>query len=203
MIGRDVVTYAHAGSGRVTTLAIVALQTIQPVLPESQALILTPTRELGNGIQLIFKEIGKFTTAKTHLCIPSRENDDRAAVQEGAHILVGTAGFVLDRITRHIFRTKALKLLVLDELESQIEVSQNHYKIPALNVSARLRGSDRSHHQTAATKDTGCAFVSHALPCHSRVDKAHGQAYPIASSSSTGIPNRRAAFLHGDRERRV
>lgn len=44
--GRDVVAQAQSGTGKTATFSIACLQKVDPTLPETQALLLSPTREL-------------------------------------------------------------------------------------------------------------------------------------------------------------
>ena len=49
--GRDVIAQAQSGTGKTATFAISCLQTIDTSLRETQALVLSPTRELAQQIQ--------------------------------------------------------------------------------------------------------------------------------------------------------
>jgi len=51
--GRDTICQAQSGTGKTATLAMGALQNINPSVREVQALVLSPTRELAVQIQRV------------------------------------------------------------------------------------------------------------------------------------------------------
>lgn len=56
--GRDVIAQAQSGTGKTATFSISVLQSIDTALRESQALILSPTRELACQIQSVVLALG-------------------------------------------------------------------------------------------------------------------------------------------------
>ncbi len=56
--GRDVIAQAQAGTGKTATFAIAILQSIETTLRETQALVLSPTRELATQIQTVILALG-------------------------------------------------------------------------------------------------------------------------------------------------
>ncbi len=56
--GRDVIAQAQSGTGKTATFSISALQSIDTALRETQALILSPTRELACQIQSVVLALG-------------------------------------------------------------------------------------------------------------------------------------------------
>jgi ATP-dependent RNA helicase len=56
--GRDVIAQAQSGTGKTATFSISALQCIDTALRETQALILSPTRELATQIQSVVLALG-------------------------------------------------------------------------------------------------------------------------------------------------
>ena len=58
--GRDVIAQAQSGTGKTATFSISALQSIDTSLRETQALILSPTRELACQIQSVVLALGMF-----------------------------------------------------------------------------------------------------------------------------------------------
>lgn len=56
--GRDVIAQAQSGTGKTATFSISALQSIDTSLRETQALILSPTRELACQIQSVVLALG-------------------------------------------------------------------------------------------------------------------------------------------------
>ncbi|KDN49155.1 hypothetical protein RSAG8_02508, partial [Rhizoctonia solani AG-8 WAC10335] len=113
--GRNVVIQAQSGTGKTVTSALSALQSIDTSIRETQALVLSPTRELATQIQAMVLALGDYMNVRCHGCIggtPIRE--DIRKLDEGQHIVSGTPGRVFDMIRRRNLRTRNIKLLVLD-----------------------------------------------------------------------------------------
>lgn len=51
--GRDVIAQAQSGTGKTATFSVSVLQRVDDKLPEVQALVLAPTRELAQQVNLI------------------------------------------------------------------------------------------------------------------------------------------------------
>ncbi|PIA15627.1 DEAD/DEAH box helicase [Coemansia reversa NRRL 1564] len=119
--GHDVIAQAQSGTGKTATFSISILQKVDPNLPQTQALVLAPTRELAQQIQKVMASLGDFRKVNIHACIGgTRIADDEAAFRSGAHVVVGTPGRVFDMIDRRIFNTGAVKLFALDEADEML-----------------------------------------------------------------------------------
>eukprot|EP01111_Echinosteliopsis_oligospora_P015251 TRINITY_DN596_c0_g1_i1.p1 TRINITY_DN596_c0_g1~~TRINITY_DN596_c0_g1_i1.p1 ORF type:complete len:407 (-),score=68.45 TRINITY_DN596_c0_g1_i1:179-1399(-) len=119
--GLDIIAQAQSGTGKTATFTIGILQRLDFSLPECQALILAPTRELAQQIQKVVDALGDYLGAKCHACIGgTRVSDDIAKLKNGAHIVVGTPGRVYDMICRNVLRPSSIKLFVLDEADEML-----------------------------------------------------------------------------------
>ena len=58
--GRDVIAQAQSGTGKTATFSISILQSIDISLRETQALVLSPTRELATQIQSVILALGDY-----------------------------------------------------------------------------------------------------------------------------------------------
>ena len=118
MAGRDLMVQARTGSGKTGAFVMPILERINPLRPVCQALILVPTRELalqvtkeaallsgGKGPRLVPVYGG--TSYKTHL----------SAFKEGAHLVVGTPGRILDHLGRGTLKLDNVQILVFDEAD--------------------------------------------------------------------------------------
>ena len=67
--GRDVIAQAQSGTGKTATFSISMLQAIDTTLRETQALVLSPTRELATQIQSVVLALGDYMNVQCHACI--------------------------------------------------------------------------------------------------------------------------------------
>ncbi|KAJ3303124.1 Eukaryotic initiation factor 4A-III [Kappamyces sp. JEL0829] len=119
--GRDVIAQAQSGTGKTATFSISALQTIDTALRETQALILSPTRELATQIQSVVLALGDYMNVQCHACIGGTSiSEDIRKLDYGQHIVSGTPGRVFDMIQRKNLRTRHIKMLILDEADEML-----------------------------------------------------------------------------------
>ena len=121
--GRDVIAQAQSGTGKTATFSIAVLQAIDTTIRESQALILSPTRELATQIQSVVLALGDYMNVQCHACIGGRSlSDDTRKLEHGQHVVSGTPGRVFDMIKRRSLRTQRIKMLVLDEADEMLSL---------------------------------------------------------------------------------
>jgi len=119
--GRDVIAQAQSGTGKTATFSIGVLQSIDTTLRETQALILSPTRELAQQIQKVQLALGDFMSVQVHACIGGKSvGEDIRKLENGVHVVSGTPGRVFDMISRKSLRTRNIKMLVLDEADEML-----------------------------------------------------------------------------------
>ncbi|KGL83175.1 Eukaryotic initiation factor 4A-III, partial [Tinamus guttatus] len=106
--GRDVIAQSQSGTGKTATFSISVLQCLDIQVRETQALILAPTRELAVQIQKVgaFKSDLDFCFVKPWLTC-SEPFDSRGEI-------------LTDMIRRRSLRTRAIKMLVLDEADEML-----------------------------------------------------------------------------------
>ncbi|KAG9127883.1 RNA helicase [Ceratobasidium sp. 392] len=116
--GRDVIAQAQSGTGKTATFSISILQSIDTTLRETQALVLSPTRELATQIQSVILALGDYMNVQCHACIGGTSiGEDIRKLDHGQHVVSGTPGRVFDMIRRRNLRTRNIKMLVLDEAD--------------------------------------------------------------------------------------
>ncbi|KAJ3194225.1 Eukaryotic initiation factor 4A-III [Irineochytrium annulatum] len=119
--GRDVIAQAQSGTGKTATFSISVLQSINTGSRETQALILSPTRELATQIQSVILALGDYMNVQCHACIGGTSvGEDIRKLDYGQHVVSGTPGRVFDMIKRRHLRTQAIKMLVLDEADEML-----------------------------------------------------------------------------------
>ncbi|KAG8852830.1 RNA helicase [Tulasnella sp. 330] len=119
--GRDVIAQAQSGTGKTAVFSISVLHTIDTSVRETQALILSPTRELATQIQSVIMALGDYMNVQCHACIGSTSiGEDIRKLDYGVHVVCGTPGRVFDMIRRRNLRTRNVKMLILDEADDML-----------------------------------------------------------------------------------
>ena len=122
--GKDIVGLSQTGSGKTAAFGLPALNQIDIERKETQVLVLCPTREL--AVQ-VCEEINRLATALKGLtAVPvyggAPIDRQMRALRNGAHIVVGTPGRVMDHLRRKTLRTDAIQLCVLDEADRMLDM---------------------------------------------------------------------------------
>lgn len=119
--GRDVIAQSQSGTGKTAVFSISALQVLDSKLNETQALILSPTRELAEQSQKVVLSLGDFMNVQCHACIGGKSvGEDISRLERGVQVVAGTPGRVFDMIKRRKLRTQHLKMLVIDEADEML-----------------------------------------------------------------------------------
>lgn len=112
------IAQAQSGTGKTATFSISILQSIDVSVRETQALVLSPTRELATQIQSVVLALGDYMNVQCHACIGGTSiGEDIRKLEYGQHVVSGTPGRVFDMIRRRALRTRNIKMLVLDEAD--------------------------------------------------------------------------------------
>ncbi|KAL5640378.1 hypothetical protein ACGC1H_007590 [Rhizoctonia solani] len=137
--GRDVIVKAPPGSGKTTASLISILHSIDTSILETQALVLSPFREVATQIQSIILALGDYANVKCHACIGGVPvGEDIRKLNHGQHVISGTPGRVFDMIRRRNLRTRNIKILVLDEAD---ELLNKGFKDQINNIHRYLPSS--------------------------------------------------------------
>src|SRR5438067_13129398 len=119
MQGHDVVGQSQTGSGKTAAFAVPAVEKVDPLQRVVQVLILCPTRELAVQVSEEVHKLAFFKRGLHALPIYGGQSYDRQfqGLREGAHIVIGTPGRVMDHMRRGTLQLKALKIVILDEVD--------------------------------------------------------------------------------------
>ena len=117
---RDVIAQAQSGTGKTACFSIGALELIDTSKNVSQAMILSPTRELSIQTKKVIDELGgMMPELRTQLMIGGTSTDD--AMQQlrniTPHIIIGCPGRIHDMLKRKRLSVKDLRILILDEAD--------------------------------------------------------------------------------------
>jgi ATP-independent RNA helicase DbpA len=124
LAGRDLLAQARTGSGKTAAFALPLLLRLDPRRFEVQALVLCPTRELAEQVTQEIRRLARFENnlKVLSLCGGSTLRPQRASLEHGAHVVVGTPGRILDHLARGSLRLGALNTLVLDEADRMLDM---------------------------------------------------------------------------------
>jgi translation initiation factor 4A len=120
--GNDTLAQAPSGTGKTGAFLIGSLCRIDKSNPNTQVLIIAPTRELASQIESVAKGIGQYkkvTFASATGGNPVRE--DINALQRSAQCVIGTPGRVFDLMERKSLKRDHIKVLILDEADQMLE----------------------------------------------------------------------------------
>lgn len=123
MDGRDVIAQAQSGTGKTATFTIGALQRIDLSIQTTQALILSPTRELSTQTAKVVTSIGAFLNGlrvQTLFGGTTMEDNSSFSSKNVPHIICGCPGRVFDMMRRDKIGTKNIKIIILDEADEML-----------------------------------------------------------------------------------
>ncbi len=120
----DIIALAQTGTGKTAAFGIPVLQRIDARSKETQALILSPTRELCLQIADDLKDFSKYMSGINVVAVyggASIENQIRA-LRHGAQIIVATPGRLIDLMNRGVAKLDAVNNVVLDEADEMLNM---------------------------------------------------------------------------------
>lgn len=121
--GRDCIGQARTGTGKTAAFVLPALERIDSDSLETQVLALTPTRELSEQVAEEARRLSRTRPVFVATCVGGKKiNQQIAALQKGAQIVVGTPGRVIDLLSRRLLKLDALKLVILDEADRMLDI---------------------------------------------------------------------------------
>ena len=160
----DVVALAKTGTGKTAAFGLPLLQLIDIENTAIQAVILAPTRELG---QQIFNNLESFNNDNLQISIvgvfggipikPQIEN-----LKETTHIVVATPGRLADLIERNAINLKEISYFVLDEADEMVSA----HKEGIDNIIKALPKSRRTLLFTATMPGTIKQMVQNYMSKH-------------------------------------
>lgn len=124
MRGTDVVGQSQTGSGKTAAFVIPAIERVDPAARTTQVLILCPTRELAVQVAEEVHKLALFKRGVHALPIYGGQSYERQnlGLRQGAHIVVGTPGRVMDHLRRGTLRLDTLKMVILDEADVMLNM---------------------------------------------------------------------------------
>lgn len=122
--GRDIVGVAQTGTGKTAAFGLPMLAHLDPSEPRVQAIVLAPTRELavqsGDAIASFAADLPDITVVTVYGGAPYPPQI--RALKNGAQIVVGTPGRIIDLIEKDVLHLDQVKVLVLDEADEMLRM---------------------------------------------------------------------------------
>lgn len=122
--GNDVIALAQTGTGKTAAYGLPVLQKVNPAEHHTQAVVLSPTRELCLQIVGDLKEYSRYVEGLQVVAVyggSSIESQIRA-LKRGAQVIVATPGRLIDLMKRGVAKLEAVENVVLDEADEMLNM---------------------------------------------------------------------------------
>lgn len=118
LAGRNVMGQAQSGSGKTAAFCLGMLNGLDLARDETQAICVTPTREL--AIQIVEQALLPMARNMPELSVQLAISQVKKA-RTVPHIVVGTPGKVVDWLKRKLLQTHSIRVFVLDEADNMVD----------------------------------------------------------------------------------
>src|SRR5271163_689482 len=124
LAGSDVVGQSQTGSGKTAAFALPAIEMVDVHIRAPQVLILCPTRELAVQVAEEVAKLASFKKGVREIPIYGGQSYDRQlrGLRDGAQIIIGTPGRVMDHLNRRTLKLDQVQLVVLDEADRMLDM---------------------------------------------------------------------------------
>lgn len=122
--GKDMVGQSQTGSGKTAAFGIPIVERVDPTQKQVQALVLCPTRELAVQVSEEIHKLAFFKRGIHALPIYGGQSYDRQlyGLKQGAQIVIGTPGRVMDHMERRTLKLDGVRTVVLDEADVMLDM---------------------------------------------------------------------------------
>jgi len=121
--GRDMIVQSRTGSGKTGGFLLPLFNLLDPDLKAAQALVLSPTRELAKQIHEEFDRLrGDHPFSSVVIYGGVKYEPQIRALKNGAQVIIGTPGRILDHIQQGRMILDDLKMLVFDEADEMLSM---------------------------------------------------------------------------------
>ncbi len=121
--GRDLMVQAQTGTGKTLAFLLPIFEKIKKGVPVTQAIVITPTRELAVQIAKIASLLGSVTDIQS-LVIYGGQDIERQKEKLRRHpqLIIGTPGRLLDHVRRGTIALGEVNKVVLDEADEMLKL---------------------------------------------------------------------------------
>jgi len=121
--GLDVIGQAETGTGKTAAFGVPLVERMDASDGRVQGLVITPTRELAEQVALMMRRFARYTGVSVQVVYGGENiNKQVARLGEGAHVIVGTPGRLIDLLKRRDLDLRAVKVAVVDEADKLLEM---------------------------------------------------------------------------------
>ncbi len=120
---KDLIAQAQSGTGKTGAFAVGTLTNIDTNNNTTQAMILSPTRELSRQSHDVISNLGKFMKGlRTQLLIGGTEIDgDIELLKKNVpHVIIGCPGRTHDMLRRRAINNNTINMIILDEADEML-----------------------------------------------------------------------------------
>ncbi|MCE3039579.1 DEAD/DEAH box helicase [Helicobacter anatolicus] len=119
--GRDIIAQAQTGTGKTAAFALPIIELLSGNI--SEALIITPTRELAMQISDEFSKLGKYKNIKTLSIVGGQSMQKQLEIfRKNPQIIVATPGRLLDYLQNGRLEDFTPRFVVLDESDEMLDM---------------------------------------------------------------------------------
>lgn len=124
LAGKDLIAKAPTGTGKTCAFGIPVIEHIDPDLPQIQAIILAPTRELATQICDDIRNLTRFLPQIKTVVVYGGQSMERQKQQlrKNPQILIATPGRLLDLMQHRALSLQAVSTAVLDEADKMLDM---------------------------------------------------------------------------------
>jgi ATP-dependent RNA helicase DeaD len=121
--GQDVIGQAQTGTGKTAAFALPILHNLSAERKFVQCLVLAPTRELAIQVAEAFERYGQFQAVRVAVVYGGQPYGPQIKqLKQGAQVVVGTPGRLLDLIRKNVLDLSTVRHLVLDEADEMLSM---------------------------------------------------------------------------------
>src|SRR5919201_743213 len=121
--GQDVIGQAQTGTGKTAAFGLPLLTYLDPASDETQAIVLTPTRELCIQVTQALRSYAEHMDVEVLAVFGGQAVATQASrLRDGAQGVVATVGRMLDLLTRGALVLSSARYVVLDEADEMLDL---------------------------------------------------------------------------------
>jgi ATP-dependent RNA helicase DeaD len=143
LAGHDVIGQAQTGTGKTAAFGLPLLQYLDPESAETQAIVLTPTRELCIQVTQALRAYAEHLDIEVVAVFGGAPiSTQQSRLRRGAHVVVATVGRMMDLLSRRSLVLTSVRYVVLDEADEMLDLGfiEDVEKILRMCPSGRQTG---------------------------------------------------------------